>query len=270
MPYRAGLEGLEKRMLALRDQLAEIDEAVDRRKAVEHELAELRLAIDAVHRDRVPPVLRAPRIPTPCEVPWDSMAGDATVRFCSRCSKHVYNLSALTRAEAAQVLEREAGACIRYYERPDGTLLTSDCPMGRAKRRARRTLMGAAFGAALAGPAAVPLVASYAGWEGHSAVDTKSVDDLLADRKTFEGRVVRVDGTLVHGSLHVGSGGEPTRLVLSSHGVSMRVTYPAAVVPDTLRDEPDTELTVMAEGRLLEDGDFLATSVLAKAPSGSK
>ena len=266
MPYRAGLAGLEKRLIALREQLAEIGDLEDRKNALERELEDVRRTIEAVHKGRVPPVLLAPRIPTPCEVPWESMAGGSDIRFCSRCSKHVYNLSALTRAEAIRLLESEAGACVRYYERPDGTLLTSDCPVGRTKRRIRRVLAGAAVGTALVGPAAVAVAIAAPG----EAVYVQSVDELLAHRTTMENRPVRVEGTLVHGTLHEGSGGEETRLTLTSRGATLPVRYPATVIPDTLRDLPDISLDVMAEGQLLADGDFLATSLLAKAPSGSR
>ena len=262
MPYRRGLEGLQKRLLGLRERLAEIGDLEERKQALEQELADVQRTIDALLRDRVPSVIQAPRIPTPCEVPWDSMAGGSNIRFCARCSKHVYNLSALSRAEAIQLLEREAGACIRYYQRPDGTLLTTDCPTGRAKRRARRALTGVIVTAALSGPAVAALAMAPA------PISLESVDELLAHRPSVEGRSVRVEGTLVPGSLHVGSPGEETLLRISSRGATLLVRYPRTVVPDTLTDLPGVSLGVMAEGSLLADGDFLATSVLAKAPSG--
>lgn len=73
----------------------------------------------------------------PCHANWDAMTGDAQVRFCGDCRKNVYNLSAMTRPEAeALVLETEGRACVRFYTRPDGTMLTQDCPVGlRAMRQ---------------------------------------------------------------------------------------------------------------------------------------
>jgi hypothetical protein len=75
------------------------------------------------------------RIASPCSADWDLMNGDDQVRFCSHCEKHVYNLSAMSRKDAETLL-RETGAsvCTRFYRRPDGTILTEDCPVGlRAK-----------------------------------------------------------------------------------------------------------------------------------------
>jgi hypothetical protein len=73
------------------------------------------------------------------------MDGDDRVRFCGRCAKHVYNLSALTSEQAAALIyEREGNLCVRFFRRSDGTLLTSDCPEGARGRRRRRLLMVAA------------------------------------------------------------------------------------------------------------------------------
>src|SRR5262245_40972133 len=72
-------------------------------------------------------------IPIPCEVPWSSMPGDEQVRHCGQCNQNVYNVSALTRAEAMRLLG--ARACLRIYRRPDNTILTSDC---RERLRAAR------------------------------------------------------------------------------------------------------------------------------------
>ena len=70
------------------------------------------------------------RISTPCEVIWDDMAGDDRVRFCSACSRPVYNIIAMTSAEATAMIEgREGRLCARIYKRSDGTVLTSDCPV---------------------------------------------------------------------------------------------------------------------------------------------
>jgi hypothetical protein len=68
------------------------------------------------------------RIASPCEVPWDSMRGDDRVRFCRSCRQNVYNVEAMTRAEAERVIAaREGRACVRMLWRPDGTVVTADC-----------------------------------------------------------------------------------------------------------------------------------------------
>jgi hypothetical protein len=61
------------------------------------------------------------------------MHGDERVRFCTHCDQKVYNLSNMTREEASALMAEQTGhACVRYYQRVDGTLLTSDC--GRVER----------------------------------------------------------------------------------------------------------------------------------------
>jgi hypothetical protein len=75
------------------------------------------------------------QVASPCSENWNLMKGDDQVRFCAHCSKHVYNLSAMTLGDA-EVLLRESGGsvCTRFYRRADGTILTQDCPVGmRAK-----------------------------------------------------------------------------------------------------------------------------------------
>lgn len=67
----------------------------------------------------------------PCPADWEQMRGDAQVRFCTHCSLNVYNLSAMSRARAQQlVAEREGRLCVRFYRRADGTVMTQDCGGG--------------------------------------------------------------------------------------------------------------------------------------------
>jgi hypothetical protein len=108
------------------------------------------------------------RIASPCSVAWDSMVGDAQVRFCGSCQKHVYNLSAMTLDEArALIAEREGRLCARVYQRADGTVLTADCPVGRsilreAEQRLNRKLRAGAM-AAVALVSMLPSMGSLSG-----------------------------------------------------------------------------------------------------------
>jgi hypothetical protein len=80
------------------------------------------------------------RIASPCPAEWSEMAGDDRARFCASCSKHVYNISAMTAEEATSLIrEREGRLCVRIYRRTDGTVLTADCPVG-ARTKPRRRL----------------------------------------------------------------------------------------------------------------------------------
>jgi len=77
------------------------------------------------------------QVASPCQVSWDEMKGDNRVRFCGQCKLKVYDLSEMSRSEAEALIQaREGRTCVRYFRRPDGTLLTRDCPVGlRAVRQ---------------------------------------------------------------------------------------------------------------------------------------
>jgi hypothetical protein len=92
------------------------------------------------------------RVASPCPADWDSMIGDARVRFCGQCELNVYNLSAMTKAQAENLIVRTEGRlCVKFYRRSDGSILTQDCPVGlRALRhrmsRLRRALVASILG----------------------------------------------------------------------------------------------------------------------------
>src|SRR5215203_4462612 len=85
------------------------------------------------------------KIASPCSVDWNSMAGDERKRFCGDCKLNVYNLSSMTRYDAEHLLRLSEGRlCVRYFQRPDGTILTQDCPLGWAKVKHRISVFAAA------------------------------------------------------------------------------------------------------------------------------
>jgi hypothetical protein len=79
------------------------------------------------------------------------MVGDERVRFCGQCNLNVYNLSAMTKVDAERLISRAEGKlCVRYYRRADGTILTSNCPVGlRALKRRLSRIAGASAAAVL-------------------------------------------------------------------------------------------------------------------------
>ena len=84
------------------------------------------------------------RIASPCPARWADMTGDDRSRFCAQCEKHVYHLSGMTtEAIAALIREKEGDLCARFYQRPDGNMLTADCPVGAARfpRRLQRMVL---------------------------------------------------------------------------------------------------------------------------------
>src|SRR4051812_48498019 len=85
------------------------------------------------------------RIASPCSADWNAMGGDERKRFCGDCKLNVYNLSGMARYDAENLLRLSEGRlCVRYFRRPDGTILTTDCPVGWAKIKQRVTFIAAA------------------------------------------------------------------------------------------------------------------------------
>jgi hypothetical protein len=103
------------------------------------------------------PLLDAVRVASPCPVSWQDMKGDDRVRRCSMCQLAVYDLSALTRSEAENLIrETTHRLCIRIHRRPDGKVMTRDCPVGRLRAIRRRV--------AVAAGTAVLLLFTLVGW----------------------------------------------------------------------------------------------------------
>jgi hypothetical protein len=88
-----------------------------------------------------------------CKQRWDDMTGDDRVRVCHGCDRPVFNLSEMTRVEAEALLAtRGITPCVRFYRRPDGTVMTSDCP---TRPRSNRLAMVAAGATLAIAPAAM-------------------------------------------------------------------------------------------------------------------
>lgn len=100
-----------------------------------------------------------------------------------------------------------------------------------------------------------------------AAVYSKGVDALLAEQDKLAGRNVRVEGTLVKGSLRKQEKPCEYRFQLERNGARLEVVYPQCVVPDTFRDVPYSDVNVTAEGTLGPGGPFQATQIMAKCPS---
>jgi hypothetical protein len=108
----------------------------------------------------------------PCPADWDAMTGDDRVRFCGLCRLSVYNLSGMSRAEAEALLEcTEGRLCIRLFRRPDGTVLTQDCPVGLVALKRRVALVAAGFAAFLSMAAG----AVFGAREAEPPVETEKV-----------------------------------------------------------------------------------------------
>jgi hypothetical protein len=190
MPYRDDVEALEHRCNALEAEAA----------GLERELGAARRLLEEARAERRLPVVDDVRVAAPCPADWDSMVGDARVRFCGACARNVYNLSAMTRAEAqALLVEKEGRLCVRYFQRTDGTLLTADCPVGiRRRRRRRRVVAAAALVASAAAMAAGGVVHSQralreARRQAEEALSAGALPEARTEGHHVTGVVVRVD-----------------------------------------------------------------------------
>ncbi len=149
MPYRSSSVALESRLAQLEAQLAASEAKLDELRAIEREIAAVRAEMANIAarlgRRRLH-VLDGVRVASPCPAIWDDMVGDHRTRVCRGCMRSVYNLSALTRAEAeALIVEHEGKLCVRYFARKDGTVLTADCPVGVRRKWRRRALTAVAL-----------------------------------------------------------------------------------------------------------------------------
>jgi cytochrome c-type biogenesis protein CcmE len=100
-----------------------------------------------------------------------------------------------------------------------------------------------------------------------SAVYSKGVDDLVRDKDKLGDRAVRVTGTLVKGSLMKRDQPCEYRFNIEQKGVVLPVRYSQCIVPDTFRDMPGMDVSVTAEGKLTQAGNFEASTIMAKCPS---
>jgi hypothetical protein len=135
MSYRDDLAALSARKAALEQEVSQkTRELASAAQLLEEHEARLRL-----------PVLDNIKVAAPCTADWEQMVGDDRVRHCEQCKLDVYNLSGMTRDEAeALITDRVGRLCVRFYRRTDGTVLTSDCPVGVTRRRRRRILLATA------------------------------------------------------------------------------------------------------------------------------
>ena len=76
-------------------------------------------------------------VAAPCHADWEKMEGDERARFCQDCKLSVYNLSDMSKEAAESLLKAYEGKrlCVRFFRRKDGTILTSNCPVGLRRLR---------------------------------------------------------------------------------------------------------------------------------------
>jgi len=147
MPFRDDLPAMATRRAALERELEEIRERKheltgldEREKQLERQLLEASAILASMPGAKPPKksLLDNVRVASPCEASWDEMEGNGRVRFCGQCEKNVYNLSAMPRDEAEELVRSRGDLCVSLYRRADDTVITADCPAGMRIRRAKR------------------------------------------------------------------------------------------------------------------------------------
>lgn len=96
-------------------------------------------------------------------------------------------------------------------------------------------------------------------------VYSKLVNEVLTKPEAFKDRELRVEGDLKQGSIAFREDPCEYRFVLGKEGKELPVRFPQCIVPDTFKD--GVGLQVSVQGRLTNDGYFLANKVIAKCPS---
>lgn len=126
--------------------------------------------------------LRHLKIASPCAERWGAMSGDDRVRHCQKCSLKMFNIVALPAIEVKALIERTEGrVCVRLYRRPDGTLLTADCPVGLRKARMK-------LAAALTAVASLVL-AAIGTLRTHARDEALHIDDSVTHTAPFWSKV---------------------------------------------------------------------------------
>lgn len=96
-------------------------------------------------------------------------------------------------------------------------------------------------------------------------VYSKLVDEVLVKPDQFRGRELRVEGDLKQGSILFKETPCEWRFVIGTKGHEMPVRFPQCIVPDTFKDGMGLKVTV--QGKLTENGYFLANQLIPRCPS---
>ncbi len=123
------------------------------------------------------------KIAKPCSESWDEMYGTDRKRLCAKCDLNVFNLSAMTKAEAENLIFTSEGrVCARFYRREDGTIITKDCPVGlKAARKKIRKIWTATASMVMALFAGIGIVSLFESEEIPAEVGVVAIERPLND-----------------------------------------------------------------------------------------
>lgn len=105
----------------------------------------------------------------------------------------------------------------------------------------------------------------FGGEAQEAFVYSKSVPDVMRSPKGFKGKALRVEGDLKKGSVLFREKPCAWKFTLEKEGFAMPVEFPQCIVPDTFRD--GMGISVVVQGRIQDNGEFLATQVIPRCPS---
>lgn len=143
-------------------------------------------------------------VAAPCEAAWKDMQGDSHVRRCGECRMNVYNLESMSREQAEDLVRNHEGRlCIRFFRRADGTILTSDCPVGLRALRRRAARLVAGIGAMVA-------TLSFGSWlVNRAVVQQPSDEDVQVSPGPLAQLIDWIDpemcfmGAMISGPIHI-------------------------------------------------------------------
>jgi cytochrome c-type biogenesis protein CcmE len=131
---------------------------------------------------------------------------------------------------------------------------------------ARKTRRSVGLLLALLAMAGAILALVFTSFEG-SAIYSRKVDEVTADRSKVAGRNLRVEGTLKRCTLVKRDDPCEFRFTMRGAKSELPVHYSRCTVPDTFQDVPGMVVDVTAEGTLDPAGHFEASTIMAKCPS---
>lgn len=101
-----------------------------------------------------------------------------------------------------------------------------------------------------------------------STVYAKGIDQVVAEKGKWAGRNLRVEGTMVRGSLKFQEKPCLWEFDATRNGATLHVKFAGCIKPDNLADRPDMpDVGVTVEGKLAGNGEFAASNILTKCPS---
>ncbi|MBS1788730.1 MAG: carboxypeptidase regulatory-like domain-containing protein [Acidobacteria bacterium] len=133
----------------------------------------------------------------PCSASWEEMTGNRQKRFCSECSKHVFDFSRMTRQQIEAVTAVHQGnLCARITRREDGSMVTVEPSLPISpNRRLHSPMLNAAVATilSLSVPAAAQPVAMQQVQIAAQSQDQKKKNDGAPE----VGGVASISGTVV-------------------------------------------------------------------------